>query len=102
MTTDYRKLQSQAMSCVSPNQTRPAWIFARLPGSTLSMVSVRALWWAPVFVAFHDCIASLHWVKGRSGGDSEGAEGEVVVVERLSPRLYKYKRGEIALIRYEP
>jgi hypothetical protein len=63
------------------------------------MVSAKALWWAPVFVAFHDCIASLHWLKSWSNSEEVVDAGEVAVVERLSPRLYKFRRGAVVLLR---
>lgn len=77
----------------------------------------RALWWVPVLAAIHDCLGSVHWVErgqqdmdaehegqqggaaGSSGGSSGSLAGEALLVERLSPRLYKFRRGDIVLLR---
>lgn len=66
----------------------------------------RALLWVPVFVAFHDCIASVHWVRNLpvSPDAEEGREPSeerpgIVMAERLSPRLYRFTRGDLVLLK---
>lgn len=47
--------------------------------------------------------ASLHWVRGWAAQPDQAgqaAEPDLLLVERLSPRLYKFQRGEVVLLRW--
>ena len=89
-----------------PNQQPPP----ASPGTAMASAAASreawktALWWGPILWTIHDCLASVHWVQRWAvdprPGEAPPEGGELVVAERLSPRLYQFTRGEVVLMRW--
>lgn len=57
----------------------------------------------PIFIAVEDCLCGPAYVRGRSmrptlnpGSDSH----DLVLADKWSIKLYRYRRGEVVLLRY--
>lgn len=66
-------------------------------------VVTKTLWYTPVVVTVNDLVAGLASVNGRSMqptfNPSTVTSNDVVLVDKLSIRLYKYSRGDVLLFR---
>lgn len=66
-------------------------------------VVIKTLWYTPVVVTVNDLVAGLASVNGRSMqptfNPSTVTSNDVVLVDKLSIRLYKYSRGDVVLFR---
>lgn len=59
--------------------------------------------WLPVAWAFTDCVASVQCVRDAecvSLAEAFAEDSRLVLVDKLSPRLYRYKRGSIVTLWY--
>ena len=69
----------------------------------LRSVAVKTLWFTPVVVTANDLLVGPASVHGRSMQPSFNPEGstssDIVLVDKLSIRLYKYSRGDVVLVR---
>lgn len=67
-------------------------------------VLVQSCWLTPVVVAVNDLIGGPASVHGRSMQPTLNPSGlaanDLVLVDKLSIRLYKYSRGDVVLFRY--
>lgn len=55
------------------------------------------LWWVPVGVAVNDSLVSLAPATDDAVGLSGAGPKRLLLVDKLSPRLYRYSRGSVAV-----
>lgn len=70
-----------------------------------SVVS-KTLWFTPVIITANDLVIGPASVHGRSMqptfNPSSSTSDDIVLVDKLSIRLYKYSRGDVVLFRSAP
>ena len=71
----------------------------------IKSVVVKTCWLTPVYVAVNDLVVGPASVHGRSMqptlNPSGSTSNDIVLVDKLSIRMYKYSRGDIVLFRLQ-
>ncbi len=87
---------SSAEAAVDNRFMSQGWRFAK-------SVVVKTCWLTPVFVTVNDLVAGPASVRGRSMqptlNPSGSASKDIVLVDKLSIRMYRYSRGDVVLFR---
>lgn len=89
-------LSTNAEAAVDVRFMSQGWRFAK-------SVAVKTCWFTPIFVTVNDLVAGPASVHGRSMqptlNPSGSASQDVVLVDKLSIRMYRYSRGDVVLFR---
>lgn len=57
------------------------------------------LWWVPVAVAVNDSLVSIVPASDDRVGLGQDGSTRFLLVDKLSPRLYRYSRGNMAVFK---